>query len=161
MSGSITLHPKKGVNPHLTYCPRCGGEGRELVLLGNHDCKTLCEHCGTMNFGTRKGGTCGKCGKKMYNSKTEEIGDHEKLPGSLCEKCEKEIEQHDQIVAEGGVYFRCRDCKKNGVIRKSDFADAVRRAHGLTEPKEDGAFPPCGVEFSQSEGCPACGQKEE
>ena len=34
MGKGILLDKELGVNPTMTYCPRCGGEHRNLLLLG-------------------------------------------------------------------------------------------------------------------------------
>ena len=38
-------HNTKGVNPKLTYCPRCGDDAEELMLLGALDGKYECNTC--------------------------------------------------------------------------------------------------------------------
>lgn len=148
MSG-ILLHPTKGVNPYLTYCPRCGGDGRDLILVGRKDSVNECRACKLTVFG---GGPCPKCG--MSTEFVRKMEDREKLPGGLCEACEKEEAEHEAAVAEGGVYFKCADCGVRGVIKASaPFAAKVREAHGIAAPK------PCGVEFTKKDGCPQCGDK--
>jgi len=47
---AIHLHPTLGVNPKLTYCPRCGGESNELVLIGDRTAKMQCQDCNTLNL---------------------------------------------------------------------------------------------------------------
>jgi len=62
---------------------------------------------------------------------------------------------HKSEVEKGGVYFRCKDCGVNGVIKAGvPFAEDVRKHHNLPAPA------PCGVEFTKDTGCPRCGQKE-
>lgn len=150
MSNSIYLHPKLGVNPRLTYCPRCGGENGHLLLLGTTNKVYMCQGCGTPNIGKPKNG-CGKCGH--YDVPFErELRPNERLPGDFCGTCRQEMKEHRAEVAAGGVYFRCSDCPAIGVIRADHpFAKAVRKAHGIEAPDE------CGVEFSKAEGCPVCG----
>lgn len=155
MSGSITLHPERGVNPRMTYCPRCGKDANELVLLGARERKVTCPGCGCVNFGAGTGGDCGNCGRPLWNGEVGTIGEHERLPATEpCNECRKELDLHAAVVAEGGVYWKCRDCKKSGVIYgSSGLAQAVRKTMGIEPPA------PCGVEFSKAEGCPACGKE--
>jgi hypothetical protein len=149
VNGSIRLHSKHGVNPKLTYCPRCVGEGRDLILVGADDDKFTCRACSSVSFGSRK---CLKC--SSYDGVREKIGEHERLPGGLCSACETETEEHAREVAAGGVYFRCSDCGAQGVIRASAaFAGEVRAAHSLP------AHAPCGVEFTKTD-CPQCSAGE-
>jgi len=143
MSGSITLDPKLGVNPHLTYCPRCGGDGRELMLIGNRKNKITCPSCGTVNFGSRPSENCGKCKTNLRGGKVDRIEDNERLPGGLCEACEQEVMEHKRLVEEGGVYFKCSECGIEGVIRaEAPLAQEVRKEMNIPAPA------PCGVEIT-------------
>lgn len=144
---NLRLHPDKGVNARLTFCPRCGGDGLDLLLIGANDMVTTCRVCGAVSYGERK---CLKCGERTAVD-TRQLEEHEKLPGSLCPACEAE----NAIIAQGGVYWRCADCKASGIIKPSLFAEQVRAAHNLPAPA------PCGVEFTRAEGCPVCGGSEE
>jgi hypothetical protein len=151
MRRSIRLHAKHGVNPKLTYCPRCHGEARELMLIGADDDKFSCRVCETVSFGARK---CLKCADGGAGERSK-IGEHERLPGGLCDACEVESREHWTEVQAGGVYFKCADCGVRGVIKSgAAFAATVREAHGLAAPKA------CGVEFSTRD-CPQCGPGKE
>jgi hypothetical protein len=148
---SINLHPEKGVNPKLTYCPRCGGPGRELILIGADEGVYKCSSCEITVFGYGHG-TCPSCKKSHVLKRERMIGEHEKLPGGLCEACEKEEAEHKVVVEAGGVYFRCADCGVAGVIKgTSQFAIHARKQLKVEAPK------PCGIEFTKKEGCPKCG----
>ncbi len=78
MSG-LTLHPKKGVNPRLTFCPRCGGEGQSLMLIGVHDKKGTCSVHGTV-YGAQFKCPAKECGRQLSNVRS--IKEHERLPDS-------------------------------------------------------------------------------
>lgn len=149
---SLQLHPKLGPNPHLTFCPRCGGDGPDLILIGARTAKRKCAGCGTLLIGNTLREPCGKCGDTGPHELIGHVEEHEKLPGSFCKSCEEEIKLHKAIVKDGGVYFRCQECGKQGVIRPNEFAAAVRKTHGLTNGE------PCGVEFSK---CSEHGVEEE
>jgi hypothetical protein len=155
MSGSIHLHKEKGVNPKLTYCPRCGGDGRDLILIGTRENVFQCASCKIHIFGHTTSEPCPKCQDRGPHTFVRKIEDHEKLPGGLCESCEKETKLHEQVVAEGGIYFECSDCKKSGVIKvTAPLAGIVREKLGIKAPA------PCGVQFTKADGCPACGTEE-
>lgn len=145
---SITLHKEKGVNPHLTFCQRCGGEAPSIVLIGNKDYIDICNSCGMRHYGGADKRTCQGCGTK-YSFKREKMKEGERLPGGLCDACEKEVAEHKAIVASGGAYFKCADCGVEGVIKANDFTASVREANGLDDTE------PFGVEFNKDD-CPKC-----
>lgn len=146
---SIRIHPEKGVNPKLTYCPRCRGDARELILVGADEGVYKCSSCDITVFGYGHG-TCPSCKAERTLRRERTIGDHEKLPGDLCEKCETEVKEHNAVVAAGGVHFRCADCGISGVIRASaPLAKMARKQLKVEAPK------PCGVEFTKKD-CPKC-----
>ena len=71
----------------------------------------------------------------------------EKLPGGLCEGCEKEIADHNRIVEEGGIFFKCK-CGTEGVVRESsELAKEVRKNLGVAAPAH------CGVKFEECVKC--------
>jgi len=163
MSGSITLHSKLGVNPRLTVCPRCGGDGDELLLLGSQNKKYTCSKCGTLHFGLpdkrmpdgRKssGRHCQKCGWEYGGDwKSEELTDWERLPApNPCKKCRDELNEFRKEVEKGGIYWKCTDCKRSGVIKADvELAKLVRNEMDIKPPD------PVGIEFSKKD-CPACG----
>lgn len=146
MSKGIILSQKHGVNPHLTYCPKCGGDSRELILTGAasmYECS-----CGQKHIGRPEGGKCVKCSSYDLTNKGE-IPPETKLPGDLCEACEKEQAEFKAEIDRGGIPFRCKDCGATGVIKaEHELAKKVRAEHGLA-----------GLEFTK-EDCPRC-RKEE
>ena len=146
---SIRLDPKHGLNPALTYCPRCGGETNELMLLG--DARVYqCQTCKQKMIGQHAESCPNGHGKMAYVSHYEnEFG--KRLPSrSLCDKCEEEVKEHKRIVADGGIYWKCSDCKTEGVIRYNELAHDVRMQLRVPPPK------PCVIEFSKAD-CPVCG----
>jgi hypothetical protein len=71
-----------------------------------------------------------------------------------CETCQQQTEEHRAVVAAGGVYWKCRDCHSEGVIKaESSFAAMVRQKSGVPIPN------PVGVEFDKEHGCPVCGEQ--
>ena len=176
MAGSsIPLHPEKGVNPRLTFCPNCGGEGREIMLIGNREKVYKCAFCHVTIFGHRQSEPCPKCKDLGPHEFVRKIEDEERLPGGLCEACEKEKNEHDAVVAAGGIHFKCASCKITGVIKaSSELAKTVREHHQkqgqnlvkgwFTEPIHTKGnslvYMPCGVEMN-SENCPKCRPNKE
>ncbi len=141
----ITLHPKYGVNPHLCTCPRCGKDNNELVLIGTRETILKC-NCGQTIYGHRHSEPCPKCGEKFNFTEVGKIEERDKIPTSLCDDCEKELAAEKEIVAEGGIYFRCK-CGARGVIKANAPICAKVRAK-LDVPKG-----PCGIDFDT---CPNC-----
>ena len=148
---SIRLHKEKFLNPHLTFCPRCGGDGPDLLLLGAVDKVYRCLKCGMLHIGYPKGKICQKCsGDVEFERK---LDDHERLPGNWCDACEKEAKEHEEIVDAGGIYFKCADCKVEGVLKPSEYTELVRKQIGVEAPK------PCGIEYTKGD-CPVCSTGE-
>jgi hypothetical protein len=146
------LDKKKGVNPFLTYCPRCGGEGSELLLVGNRQYTQTCPSCGVVNIGGADYGKCNNCRGDMSGVERVKIPDGTKLPGGLCEKCEKEVKEFEELVAAGGIYWKCK-CGASGVVKaNTQTAMEFRKAVGVEAPE------PVGMSV---ENCPMCMIKEE
>jgi hypothetical protein len=145
--GDILLHKEKGLNPFMTYCPRCLGEGRDLILVGAHDNVVICPHCGINAIGFRANQRCPSCKEKLAGGKSRKLEDHEKLPGGLCQKCEDEIKITEDEVKRGGVYVKCK-CGMHGVIKADHPLVKDARDHFNLHKGE-----PCGVEI---ETCPKC-----
>jgi len=170
MSGSITLHPKLGVNARLTICPRCGGEGKDLVMMGNRNYKDICDSCGCVHYGGAGDRTgrkvCQKCGG--YGFTRQEMKDGEKVPGSdICNKCKAEIATMKMQMESnpGSVAFRCAKCRSEGIIKgdaelakltRKKFAElAVKQGQPDTYTVQP--FTPCGIEL---EKCPNCDKSD-
>lgn len=142
MSHALSLHPTLGVNPYLSFCPRCGGDGPDIMLIGNRTAVHQCRSCNTMLFGSKSYEPCGKCGASGPHTYLREIEKWDKLPGGLCEKCEKEEKEHLEMVQAGGVYFKCEKCSATGVVKaSSELAKHVRSKLNIEPPAL------CGVTF--------------
>ena len=150
--GGITLHPEKGVNPHITCCKGCGKD-IGLALVGINNRVITCGTCGVNNVAAKFGDKCGGCGGRLSSrDKWRELEEHEKIPDGLCDECQEEVEKHKAIVQAGGVYWKCSSCNAKGVIKRSEYSLEVKRAMGLEEDAM------CGVMFSKLD-CPACSNK--
>ena len=94
--------------------------------------------------------------------------ENEVLPTGLCDTCQKETDEHKAIVLKGGVYFKCEQCGKTGVIRETaEYAKHVREAMTEKAKKEtpkthipadyvhptdsDGKYLPLGIAFNKCE----------
>lgn len=137
---------EKGPYAALAVCGRCGEDTGELLLMGC-GMKFECRECKTTTYGSTK---CGKGGLKHKGTKLE-MGYSDKVPYGLCGACSKQSEEHKEIVAAGGAYFRCEDCGAEGVIKKSIFTDAAREKHNIPAPA------PIGIRLDKSL-CVLCGE---
>lgn len=147
----LILHREKGVNPHLTYCRRCGGDANEIMLVGMHDGKYQCDICKMMHYGYPSRGRCQnkECGAFQV-TKIGVLEDGEKLPAhDPCDSCKKEIAEHKAVVADGGVYWHCTKGHRGVLRASSDLSKLVREKMQIAPPA------PCGVEFDEDR-CPAC-----
>lgn len=153
--GGIRLHKELGVNPRLTVCPQCGGDGPELLLLGATNKIYRCAECNTPHVGRPKGGKCQKCGH-CHVPFERELTSMERLPGSICDKCSELNERCAEMVRAGGIHWQCADCGSAGAIKaEHPLAIHVREQTGIAAPD------PVGLEFTKEPqnglSCPACG----
>lgn len=106
---TLQLHPTKGLNPHLTVCPRCGGDTDEIILLGNS------KAFGDINDW-----------EKVTSS-------------DFCKKCKKELAYFKSEVEKGGIYWKCDICQCNGVIKQNSLlAQDVRKVMDISAPNPCG-----------------------
>lgn len=147
----IILDKERGVNPHMTVCPRCGKDGPEIMLLGNSDYLHECSSCGASIVHRKVCSRCPKCSSRDVK-RIRRIGENERISGSLCDECSAKDKECEAAVKEGGVFWRCKDCGSAGALRKdSELAKKVRESAGIKPPDL------VGIEFSKEEGCPVCG----
>ena len=147
---SITLSKQFGVNPSLTYCPRCGEDAPEILLLGNaqdYECTSCHKHI----VGKRPK-ECPFCKSVLIVHRGPYDGSRNRLPASdLCDKCKELIKELKEELGKGGVAWKCQDCKSEGVI-KHDVAVAIEFRKQYPDKG--------GITFTKK-NCPVCGQKEE
>ena len=139
---NIPLHPTRALDPHLTYCPKCGGDGKGLTVghlfafVDRQDRIVCC-----YNRGDREKTKRSNHGH-LDGYDTREVREGERVPDNqICDTCEKEAAEHRAIVEAGGVYFKCDQCHQTGVIKDSEFAKDVRKRAGVEAPN------PIGVKF--------------
>ena len=150
--GDIVLHPKLGINPRMTICIRCGGEGRELILLGNKNKVITCPNCDANVIGSSTKGKCPKCQRRLAGGKSRELEDSERIPAGYCEKCENELKSFDDEVKRGGVHIKCK-CGMTGIVKAGHPLAKHARDHFGFHNGE-----PCGIE---TEVCPQCEVKDD
>lgn len=153
----IPLHPTRALDPHLTICPICGGKTNSLVI--GYTRKAELPNGKTV-YCTR--GQERALRKSLVDSgvlhsyefdqlEWKSLEENEQVPDSEpCKKCKEEIQKEQTVlaeaVAEGGVYFRCLQCKCRGVFTKeSNIAVEVRKVSGKEAPE------PIGIEFNNCE----------
>lgn len=139
--------PKSAI--HRCYCPWCRQANGQAIDVGVRNKIYACLACQNTFVGSAWPGACPTCkapaGQTQF-LRTLEPG--EALPGDLCSDCKAKSESMAQTVREGGILFRCKKCKVQGVIDGStDFAKDVRIKTGKPAPEE------VGVEV---EDCPVC-----
>lgn len=147
---SITLSKQFGVNPSLTYCPRCGEETQEIILLGNaqdYECTSCHKHI----VGKRPK-ECPFCGSGLIVHKGPYDGSRNKLPASEpCGKCKELMKELKEELAKGGVAWKCLDCKSEGVIKHDvEMAIEFRKQ-----------YPDKGGIILTKKNCPVCREKKE
>jgi hypothetical protein len=147
MNGSIPVHPERGLDPHLSFCPRCGGETNAIAI--GHIKKAELPN-GQLVYAQK--GKQSNIMKQLreqnmigWNERLDwrDLGENERIPDSeVCEKCKTEIEEWADLVKAGGAYMKCSACGCNGVIKPgTELAEAVRKSTGIEPPD------PVGVEF--------------
>lgn len=148
----ITLHKEKGLNVHLTFCQRCGGETNELAFCGNRNWTGICPIHGYVCMGPRtaKRGYCPHKGCDKQLDGVHELADRERVAGTLCDTCRELLEKVNKVLADGGVRFRCRQCQTEGVIARNEDNAAT-----IDEIKGKGFG---GVEI---DNCPGCNKNGE
>ena len=145
----IRLSEKYGLNPAMVKCERCGHDTGEIALLGRM-LHYRCRSCQVLIIGKRPK----ECPHCKTGRSFESLGEFDGSVGikrGFCDDCEVEIAEHEAMVAEGGIFWKCRACRREGVIKPGNsYANAVRRQTGIEAPE------PVGVEFSGDHPCPVC-----
>lgn len=147
----IILDEEKGVNSRMTVCERCG-KNLGVILPGKDDYVGHCSECNSYTIGvSERGDRCAKCNSRL-DVERRKLGDYEKIPCGLCDKCEKELkDSHDavkKLIDAGGIHFKCLECGGIGALAKSEATEAIRAdalEAGLIENYND----EFGIEFGK------------
>lgn len=138
MSGQIPINPKKGLDPRLTFCGRCGCDTNELIVGDNR----LMENSEGQKAIAPRGQTRSVAKKLGWGHYTVTEVPEGRLPATEpCDSCNAELIEWNEIAKAGGVYFQCDECKCSGMIKPSEYATVLREYTG-TGPDD-----PCGVTF--------------
>jgi hypothetical protein len=74
------------------------------------------------------------------------------LPSSsLCAKCEELSKKELELVRQGGLFFRCKECGRGGVILANSALPIREKIdkEKYAVPNADGLYPECGIEFDK------------
>lgn len=136
------LNIGSGDEPRQTYCRRCECEMNEIIVGDNRRLVNKTTQQIALVPKDRVEELAEKLGWDILNCSIEMVPPG-KLPASeYCDSCKAEIAEFESVIEAGGVYWRCLECNKGGVVAKSKFADDVRLMTGIETPEETG------VEFS-------------
>ncbi len=138
----IPLHPERGLDPHLTFCTRCGGDTNELTIGVVFKAETA---DGKKLYANR--GQTYKLEKKLnipLHLEWTEVGEREKVPAAgYCDTCTKDLKAQQEMVKAGGIYFRCITCGLNGSLKKNEYTDRIRAHLKIYAPD------PCVLQFDK------------
>jgi hypothetical protein len=146
---TIHIHKSEGKNHHKRLCPRCGVATGEIAQFKAKEPVTTCPHCGTVNYAAGTSAACGRCSKPMTGGRTRPIRKKEPVPSHVaCPKCAEEIRGEQTIVTNGGLFFRCKECGKTGIVLpESGVKIRADIGKGYEKPDEHGKYLACGIEF--------------
>ena len=135
---------------HKMMCNYCGKIlDTEVEIKDGEDFKYQCSKCGIFILGSAGAKECYSCGGEMIE--LGKISDTETI-GIICQECQKRIdkqmEEHKQIVKDGGIYFRCLKCKTRGVIKPNNKICQETRERLEVDISE-----PCGIEIDSCFNC--------
>jgi len=151
----IRLDSELGVNPTLTYCPICGNEAEELLLVGAQT-EYRCRN-GHRNIGRPEGSY--ECGVKGCGAPMDRVGkfdgSHEPLPASQpCDRCREVLSRTNLLI--------CPQCRKmfeadaHQVLKLGEFAaDGTGDFSSLAEGIERGYLVPVVGKVVRPK-CPDC-----
>jgi hypothetical protein len=147
----LTLHSELGINPRRTKCPQCGKAYNELLLLGNRNWYEECA-CGNRLIGYSSSEPCPKCHSDTKRKRIE-FEEGEIVPTHLCEYCRNGIpKEWREALEQGGILFKCKTCKLQGVISgKSKLAEVVRLSAKRPAPLLVGYEFECCLDHTQQE----------
>lgn len=151
---NIPLDEEKGLNPIITICPICYEQTEEIALAGNSDIYE-CNNCHEKIISYPGKKIECKCGniktilspdnfKLLRKFDTEKDEVYSQQP---CDKCKKILEEQEEQIKNGGIYFRCKNCGSNGVIKAGETTSNIRKQLNRKE------FEIFGIEYNTCYNC--------
>lgn len=151
------------LHPRMCICPKCGGDTSELAIGAIRKAQT------SKGWVYAQRGQTSKVRARLQEQGIYEtlqwikLDENERVPSSsLCEDCEQEAKEHAEVVAQGGVYFKCLKCNLTGVMKPdTSIAKHVRTEMGIEAPnpvgiESNGCGEPDGLDFGGM--CPLKGK---
>ena len=151
MDDSIPIDPDKGLDPHMMFCVRCGGESNSLTIGALRKAKLPTGQWVYSQADRRNETARDLIGRGMVKTRYDldwvKLDEHERVPDPTpCDACAKELKQWAELVEQGGIYFRCKTCSATGVVKPgTDLAIAVRKQAEVDPPDA------MGMEFQNCE----------
>lgn len=118
-----------GLEPRLCFCPRCGGDSPGCLTIGAGIVKVEHHNLNEVAYCYRADvpAVLKDRGWSRQEVRVVALEPDERVPGELCPRCQGQIEEWAEIVAGGGVYWRCEGCGAEGVVRPSEFTRQARQ----------------------------------
>jgi hypothetical protein len=143
----IELNKDGSMDTYLEVCSHC--KKSTGILLGtlyeNTDTKGITHYASTPHKYQKE---CEQHGT-FFNKPFTKVGPSTQIPTGLCDECYEKLADEQalfsEIVSQGGVYFKCKECHQTGAIKPNEFTASVRRSAGVEPPD------PLGIEFSSCE----------
>jgi hypothetical protein len=112
----VIINESDGSSKHPTFCRRCGKVVRRVVALSRRSLVVQCPNCQAFVYGAEVTSKCG-CGATLIEVLGRHVLEGERIPNpELCTACELLTKQEEDVVAEGGAFYRCSECKRSGVM---------------------------------------------
>ena len=154
-------HEANESNLRAIVCPLCARPyGMALLDLEGGPKKATCPTCKTVFSGFTNErdivtSECLVCGASLFAAEVEDLGDEEKV-NIPCLRCLTTLLKYEEVIAEGGVFWRCSACGSFGAFPKDDpRAKAARLRVGIKFPE------PCVIHFqAKDKACPRCSESD-
>jgi len=134
------MHPVRGLDPHDTFCPRCGkpdghktfGVVMKTSLTDGHKVYASKGYEQQVEENLAKQGKLALIGTLTW----QEVVPGAPIPAPhMCQDCVIVVRQMEQDIENGGVFFACKQCGMQGIIKAdTHYAKEVRKQHDLPAP---------------------------
>jgi hypothetical protein len=124
--------------------------GIGTISLGNVYKIYQCTKCEYYHIAAENPRRCAGCHGFETLKYARDVSTKAVMADGYCDSCKNTYEVMDRLVAEGGVYWHCKNCGARGSLPKDDpVAKEIRARTKVTAPE------PMGVDVGQ-DGCPVC-----